>query len=161
MSDMACVCLRPLVLILLFVVQIRFKIFEAGHKRGGKMPQRKHLIPFVGRTICAQLSDAFVAVAGTGKSGTRNIQENAADRTFLFHAFLLGWGRYGSLILANPPKIAKKETIFCMGVPVAGVQTTAIRPFTVKRWGKTKVFVHTCGGRTCLLLSTCTVVLRP
>ena len=54
---------------------IRFKIFEAGHQRGGKIPQRKHLIPFVGRTIRAQLSDAFVAVAGTGKSGTRHIQE--------------------------------------------------------------------------------------
>src|SRR5215471_2971772 len=103
------------VLIRLFVVQIRFKIFEAGHQRGGKMPQRKHLIPCVGRTIRAQLSDAFVAVAGTGKCGTRPIQENAADRTFLFHAFLLGWGRYGSLILANPPKIAKQEAIFCMG----------------------------------------------
>jgi hypothetical protein len=106
------------VLILLFVVQIRFKIFEAGHKRGGKIPQRKHLIPFVGRTIRAHLSYAFVAVAGTGKSGTRNIQENAADSTFLFHAFLLGWRRYGSLILATPTKIAKKEAIFYMGVPL-------------------------------------------
>src|SRR5215510_13646057 len=116
MSDMACVCLRPLVLILLFVVQIRFKIFEAGHQRGGKMPQRKHLIPFVGRTIRAQLADAFVAVAGTGKSGTRHIQENAAESTFLFHAFLRSWGRYGSLILANPTKIAKKEAIVCRSI---------------------------------------------
>src|SRR5262245_51399032 len=161
MSDMACVRLRPPVLIRLFVVQIRFKIFEAGHQRGGKSPQRKHLIPFVGRTIRAQLSDAFVAVAGTGKSGTRHIQENAAESTFLFHAFLLGWGRDGSLILAPPPKIAKKEAIFCMGVPVAGVQTTTIRPFTVKLWGKTKVFVHTCGGRKFLILSTFTVVFCP
>jgi hypothetical protein len=32
-------------------------------------------------------------VAGTGKSGTRHIKENAADSTFLFHAFLFGWGR--------------------------------------------------------------------
>jgi hypothetical protein len=76
------------------------------------MPQRKHLIPFVSRTIRAHLSYTFVAMAGAGKSGTRNIQENAADSTFLFHAFLLGWGRYGSLILANPTKIAKKEAIF-------------------------------------------------
>ena len=118
MSDMACVCLCPLVLTRLFVVHIRVKIFEAGHQRGGKMPQRKHLIPFVGRTIRAQLTDAFVAVARTGQSGTRHIQENAADRTFFFHACFLGWGRYGSLILANSTQIAKKEAMFSMGVPL-------------------------------------------
>src|SRR5215831_5805752 len=81
------------------------------------IPQRQHLIPFVGRTIRAQLADAFVAVAGTGKSGTWHIQENAADHTFLFHACLRGWGRYRSLILANPTQIAKKEAIFSLGVP--------------------------------------------
>src|SRR5262245_16193419 len=60
--------------------------------------------------------------------------------------------------LSAPPKIAKKEAIFCMGVPVAGIQTTAIRPFTIKLWGKTKVFIHTYGGRKHLIMSTFTVV---
>jgi hypothetical protein len=73
------------------VIQIRFKIFEAGYEGGGKIPQRKDLFPFVGRTICAYLAYAFVAVAGAGKSGTRNIKENAADSTFVWHAFLIGW----------------------------------------------------------------------
>src|SRR5262249_15369731 len=97
------------------------------------MPQRKHLIPFVGRTIRAQLSDAFVAVAGTGKSGTRHIQENAADRTFFFHACLLGWGRYRSLILANPTKIAKKVAGSSVGVPLRSCRL---------RWGAFGIHVH-------------------
>ena len=90
---------------------------RAGHKRGGKIPQRKHLIPFVGRTIRASLL-RFRCGGRDRQSGTWNIQEDAADSTFLFHAFLLGWGRYGSLILANPTQIAKKEAIFYMGVPL-------------------------------------------
>jgi hypothetical protein len=75
------------------VIQIRFKIFEAGDKGGGKITQSKDLFPFVGSTICAYLADAFVAVAGAGQSGTRNIKENAADSTFVWHAFLIGWDR--------------------------------------------------------------------
>jgi hypothetical protein len=57
------------------------------------MTQSKDLFPFVGSTICAYLADAFVAVAGAGQSGTRNIKENAADSTFVWHAFLIGWDR--------------------------------------------------------------------
>ena len=55
------------------------------------MTQRQYRFPFVGSTIRAQISYAFVAVAWAGKSGTRNIKENAAGSTFVLHAFLIGW----------------------------------------------------------------------
>src|SRR5215831_5889652 len=35
------------------------------------------------------------------------------------------WGRYGSLILANPTQIAKQEAIVCMEVPVGHWQQSA------------------------------------
>src|SRR5262245_29287964 len=31
--------------------------------------------------------------------------------TFLCHAFLLGWSRYGSLILANPPRLPRRKPV--------------------------------------------------
>src|SRR5215475_1362409 len=102
-------------MIRLCVGHIRFKIFEAGHQRRGKIPHSPHLLPFVGRTIRAQLSDAFVAVAGTGKSGTRNIQENAAESTFLFHAFLLGWGKIRVPYLSEPPQDCQEGSHFLYG----------------------------------------------
>ena len=77
------------------------------------MAQEQHLFPFVCRTIRTPIAHAFVAVARAGKSGTRNIKQNAADRTFLLHAFLIGWGIEGSLILPIPTRIAKKADIFC------------------------------------------------
>jgi len=77
------------------------------------MAQEKHLFPFVCRTIRAPISDAFVAVAGAGKSGTRDIKQNAAHSTFLWHAFLSGWGLEGPLILPLQTSIAKKADIFC------------------------------------------------
>lgn len=76
------------------------------------MAQEQHLFPFVCRTIRTPIAYAFVAVAGTGESGTWNIKQNATDSTFLLHAFLMGWGIEGSLILPIHTNIAKKADIF-------------------------------------------------
>jgi hypothetical protein len=54
------------------VLHIRFKIVEAGDQEGRKSTSSKDLFPCVGSTIRAHLADAFVAVAGAGKSGTLN-----------------------------------------------------------------------------------------
>jgi len=55
----------------------------------------------------------------------------------------------------------KEPAVACPGVPVAGVQKTTIRPFTVRVRRKTKVFVHTFWGRKLLILPTFTVVFHP
>ena len=53
------------------------------------MVQEKHIFPFVSRTICTNISYAFVVVAGARQSHTRDIKQNVAVSAFFLHAFLV------------------------------------------------------------------------
>jgi hypothetical protein len=54
------------------------------------MAQEQHLFPFVGRTICTNISYAFVVVTSARQSHTRDIKQNTTESTFPWHAFLVG-----------------------------------------------------------------------
>src|SRR5215510_1310702 len=63
--------------------------------------------------------------------------------------------------LSEPPQDCQEGSHFLYGGSRSRRTNNSDPPFYSQAVGKTKVFVHTCGGRKCLVLSTFTVVLRP